>query len=115
MDERMEALRRAAGNGARFAAEKAALAASAAGQAASAAGESLALHRELRRLERELQGLRQEVRLQLQAVGGMIYATHCGKPSDSEELLAKLRVIDGLEERIERLQAQTDALRRSRK
>ena len=60
MDERMEALRRAAGNGARFAAEKAALAASAAGQAASAAGESLALHRELRRLERELQGLRQE-------------------------------------------------------
>ena len=85
------------------------------GQTVSAAGEKVSDYRDLRRLERELQTLRQEVKLQLQAVGGMLYATHCGKPSDSDELLAKLRVIDGLEERVRTLSAQAEALRRKGK
>ena len=71
--------------------------------------------RDLHRLEREYQSLRQEVKLQLQAVGGMLYATHRGKPSDSDELLAKLQVIDGLEERAQALSAQAEALRRKGK
>ena len=45
----------------------------------------------------------------------MLYATHCGKPSDSDELLAKLQVIDGLEERAQALSAQAEALRRKGK
>ena len=45
----------------------------------------------------------------------MLYATHRGKPSDSDELLAKLQVIDGLEERAQALSAQAEALRRKGK
>ena len=85
------------------------------GQAGSAAGEKVSDYRDLHRLEREIQSLRQEVKLQLQAVGGMLYATHRGKPSDSDELLAKLQVIDGLEERAQALSAQAEALRRKGK
>lgn len=40
----------------------------------------------------------------LEEIGGMIYATHTGDPTDSETLLAKLQEIDGLK-------AQTAALR----
>ena len=42
----------------------------------------------------------------------MLYATHCGKPSDSEVLLEKLRVIDGLEEQIRALSTRAEELRR---
>ena len=115
MDQRMEKLLQGVKDTACYAAGNAAEAAAATGQAVSAAGESIADYRDLRRLEREIQSLRQEVKLQLQAVGGMLYATHCGKPSDSDELLAKLRVIDGLEERVRALSAQAEALRRKGK
>ena len=115
MDERMARLLRAAQDGARIAADKAAQAAAAAGQAVSAAGESIADYRDLHRLEREIEGLRQEIKLQLQAVGGMLYATHCGHPSDSEELLEKLRVIDGLEARATDLSTRAERLRRREK
>ena len=112
MDERMEKLLRSVTDTAYYAAGKAAEAAAATGQAVSAAGEALADCRDLLRTERELQGLRQEVKLQLQAVGAMLYATHCGKPSDSEVLLEKLRVIDGLEEQIRALSTRAEELRR---
>ena len=112
MDERMEKLLRSVKDTAYYAAGKAAEAAAATGQAVSAAGEALADCRDLLRTERELHGLRQEVKLQLQAVGAMLYATHCGKPSDSEVLLEKLRVIDGLEEQIRALSTRAEELRR---
>ena len=112
MDQRMEKLLRAAKDTACYAAGKAAEAAAATGQAVSAAGEKVSDYRDLHRLEREIQSLRQEIKLQLQAVGGMLYATPRGKPSDSDELLAKLRVIDGLEERLRTLSAQAETLRR---
>ena len=75
MDQRMEKLLRAAKDTACYAAGKAAEAAAATGQAVSAAGEKVSDYRDLHRLEREIQSLRQEVKLQLQAVGGMISAT----------------------------------------
>ena len=115
MDQRMEKLLQGVKDTACYAAGKAAEAAAATGQAVSAAGESIADYRDLRRLEREIQTLRQEVKLQLQAVGGMLYATPRGKPRDSDELRAKLQVIDGLEERAQALSAQAEALRRKGK
>ena len=95
MDQRMEKLLRSVKDTAYYAAGKAAEAAAATGQAVSAAGEKVSDYRDLHRLEREIQSLRQEVKLQLQAVGGMLYATHRGKPSASDELLATLPVIAG--------------------
>lgn len=47
--------------------------------------------------------LNAEVGRQLRAVGEMVYATHTGDPTDSEDLLAKLREIDGLNAQIARL------------
>lgn len=44
----------------------------------------------------------------LEEVGGMIYATHTGSPTDSEVLLAKLREIDELHEQIASLSSQID-------
>lgn len=41
-----------------------------------------------------------------QAVGEMIYATHTGTPTDSDELLAKLQEIDGLYAKIAELEEQ---------
>lgn len=115
MDQRMEKLLRGVKDTAYYAAGKAAEAAAATGQAVSAAGEKVSDYRDLHRLEREIQSLRQEVKLQLQAVGGMLYATHRGKPSNSDQLLAKLQGIDGLEERVQALSAQAEALRRKGK
>ena len=115
MDQRVEKLLRAAQDTAQLAAGRAAEAAGRAGQAVGAAGQAVSRQRELLGVERETRRLRQEVKLQLQALGAMLYATHCGQPSDSEELLAKLRVVDGLEERIRALSAQAETLRRKGK
>jgi len=42
----------------------------------------------------------------LRQLGEMLYATHTGTPTDSEELLAKMQEIDALNEEIDRLEAQ---------
>ena len=52
------------------------------------------------RLRAEVKELEEELRLQLQAVGEMVYATHSGKPSDSEDMQEILEYIDGLHEQL---------------
>lgn len=44
--------------------------------------------------------LKAEINLQLREVGEMMYATHTGNPTSSEDLLAKLQEIDGLQARV---------------
>lgn len=44
-----------------------------------------------------------EMEEKLMEAGGMVYATHTGTPTDSEELLAKLREIDALKARLSEL------------
>jgi len=51
-------------------------------------------------LSRSIKELEEELRLQLQAVGEMVYATHSGKPSDSEDMQEILEYIDGLHEQL---------------
>lgn len=46
-----------------------------------------------------------EINVCLREVGEMMYATHTGDPTDSEALLAKLREIDMLHERLRGLNA----------
>ena len=53
------------------------------------------------RLRSELRALEEEVRLQLQAVGELVYGTHTGRPSDSEDMQEILEYIDGLYEQLE--------------
>lgn len=50
--------------------------------------------------------LETSVLTELRHVGEMIYATHTGKPTDSEVLLEKLREIDGLYEQIRCLKSE---------
>lgn len=52
------------------------------------------------RLRAEVKDLEEELRLQLQAVGELVYATHSGKPSDSEDMQEILEYIDGLHEQL---------------
>ena len=47
-------------------------------------------------------------------IGRMVYATHTGRPTDSETLLAKLREIDELRAQIARLERETARLRGDR-
>lgn len=49
----------------------------------------------LRRRSRELQG---EIDRQLQEVGMLLYATHCGNPTDSDAIQVRLEAVDQLQE-----------------
>lgn len=51
----------------------------------------------LRRRSRELQG---QIDRQLQEVGMLLYATHCGNPSDSDAVQARLETVDRLREEL---------------
>lgn len=53
-----------------------------------------------------LMDLRTEVNAQLREVGELVYATHTGDPTDSDVLLGKLQVIDGLNVQISALSAE---------
>lgn len=53
------------------------------------------------RLRSEIKDLEAELRLQLQAVGELVYATHTGQPSDSEDMQEILEYIDSLYEQME--------------
>ena len=48
------------------------------------------------RLRTEIKDLEEEIRLQMQAVGELVYATHTGTPSDSEDIQEILEYTDGL-------------------
>lgn len=50
----------------------------------------------------------------LTELGGMLYATHTGDPTDSETLLVKLQEIDGLKAEIAALNAQLGREREAR-
>ena len=60
--------------------------------------ESLRAHS---RLEREIADLREEIRLQMQAIGEAMYATHRGNPPDSGCIQQILDYVDGLYEQID--------------
>ena len=49
--------------------------------------------------------LKSQISAQLKTVGEMIYATHTGTPTDSDDLLAKLQEIDELNARLAELNA----------
>ena len=55
------------------------------------------------KMNARLADLKLTVQTELRQVGELIYATHIGKPTESEVLLEKLVVIDGLNEEIRRL------------
>lgn len=63
------------------------------------------------RLEQEIRDLRQEIRLQMQAVGEIVYAAHRGGPSDSDRIQTILEYVDGLYEELEAHQRENETLR----
>ncbi|MBR2132359.1 MAG: hypothetical protein IJ955_07450 [Oscillospiraceae bacterium] len=63
------------------------------------------------KLQREIADLKEEIALQMQAVGELLYATHRGRPSNSEEMQKILDYLDSLHEQIEGHQEQLSFLR----
>ena len=53
------------------------------------------------RLEREVSDLQEEISLQMQAIGEVMYASHKGRPSDSECIQQILEYVDSLYEQLE--------------
>lgn len=53
------------------------------------------------RLRQTIRDLEEEIGLQLRAVGELVYATHRGTPSDSEDLQEILEYVDSLREELE--------------
>lgn len=54
----------------------------------------------------ETANLRAEVNLCLRELGELLYATHTGTPTDSDELLKKMEEIDSLKERLRVLEGE---------
>ena len=63
------------------------------------------------RLERAVRDLREEIDIQMQAVGELIYATHRGSPSNSDDVQEILEYVDGLYEELEGHQQELKRLR----
>jgi len=53
------------------------------------------------RLEKEIHDLQEEIDLQMQAIGEVMYASHRGRPSDSDCIQKILEYVDGLYEQME--------------
>ena len=53
------------------------------------------------KLRRTIDDLEDEISLQMCAIGEIIYATHCGNPSGSEEIQKILEYIDDLSDEVE--------------
>ena len=75
----------------------------AAGRTAADAGERASRLVDDRWERLRLVQLREERDLRLREIGGLIYATHTGHPTDSDVLLERLRSVDALERRSARL------------
>ena len=58
------------------------------------------------RRQLEITDLRAGINAGLRELGELLYATHTGCPTDSEELLAKMQEIDGLKARLTELEGQ---------
>jgi len=78
-------------------------AADAASDAAHSVGKKTSVLLCVGKMNVQLADLKNEVGAQLREVGEMVYATHTGDPTDSDVLLQKLQVIDGLNARISAL------------
>ena len=63
------------------------------------------------KLHRAIKDLHEEIDLQLRDLGEMIYDTHRGTPSDSEDVQAILEHVDSLYEQIDGHERQMKALR----
>ena len=99
MDERLQALLEKIQQTAECAADTAADAAYGVGKKA---GQLLSVGK----LNIQIADLRSQIRLQLQEVGQMIYDTHTGAPTDSDQLLGKLQEIDEIYARISQLETE---------
>ena len=53
------------------------------------------------RLTAAISDLEEEIALQMQSIGELVYATHCGNPSDSDEMQNILSYVDDLRDQIE--------------
>ena len=62
------------------------------------------------RLHRAINDLEDEIDLQLCDIGRLIYATHIGNPSDSDEIQKILEYVDGLYEEIAAHEQELDLL-----
>ena len=67
----------------------------------SSLGEKAAELLTLAGLRRTVSDLEDEIMLQMCALGELVYATHCGNPSDSDEMQRILEYIDDLHDEIE--------------
>lgn len=63
------------------------------------------------KLRRTVDDLEDEIMLQMCAIGELVYATHCGDPSDSDELQKILEYVDDLHDEIEGHEQQMMLLR----
>ena len=63
------------------------------------------------RLERAVRDLQEEIDTQMQAVGELIYATHRGSPSNSDDVQEILEFVDSLHEELEGHQLELKRLR----
>lgn len=63
------------------------------------------------RLRHEVDDLQDEIMLQMCALGELVYATHCGNPSDSDDLQTILEYIDDLHDEIDGHEQQMKLLR----
>lgn len=63
------------------------------------------------KLHRAINDLEDEIDLQLCDIGRLVYATHIGNPSDSEEIQKILTYVDGLYEEISAHEEELDQLR----
>ena len=75
-------------------------------EAAAAARERAGKLADAVRLRAQAARVEGEVEEKLMEAGGMVYATHTGSPTESEELVAKLREIDELKARLAELNAE---------
>ena len=64
---------------------------------AAAAGDAIACAK----LRRTIDELEDEIALQMCAIGELVYATHCGTPSDSDEMQKILEYLDDLHDEVE--------------
>lgn len=63
------------------------------------------------KLRRTVKDLQSEIDLQMKAIGELIYATHCGTPSDSDDVQEILEYVDSLYEEMEGHQRQMKAMK----
>lgn len=68
---------------------------------AAAIGAKAAEALERAKLRRIIDDLEDEIALQMCTIGELVYATHCGKPSDSDTMQKILEYVDDLEGEIE--------------